>query len=99
MASGTVSISLRVSRVEEDLVGGGGRDFEELEHEWKGGRGNAVEEQRGFWIQARQAKARPSNRVVQDLFLESKYTKAVLRFLKGSKVGCVKKNGATTRRG
>lgn len=50
----------------------------------------------GFGYRVRQASAKPSNTTNEDLLSDSRYVGAVLRFLEGTMVGCVKE-GAITR--
>ena len=45
---------------------------------------------RGFGVQVRQARARPSNTTVRELLSDDRYSEAVLGFLERTRVGEVK---------
>ena len=54
------------------------------------GRGNPFKSRKGFGLNVRQARARPSNTTIRELLSDSRYGEAVLDFLRKTRVGEVK---------
>ena len=52
--------------------------------------GGPFRSRKGFGLHVRQARARPSNTTIRELLSNSKYSDAVLEFLRRTRVGEVK---------